>query len=160
MIEAAQNSIEIDAAALAAEADRIELPADPGATAQAEAAPASAETLLDIEARARRDWLGGMQFAVQGFAHVATGWALLPEECDLLALDMAMAAAAWFPNGALPAKYMVLLNLGGHGFMLAAARRDPQTGRFRPLRAPAATDAPAIPAPSLDVVGHGAATSA
>lgn len=142
------NQVDVDEAALtsaarAAVGDLPDLPppvpaapgpAAPGVAPVAEAPIATELTAEQIQLIAERN-APGTVFLIDQLATIyAPNWALQPAETEKLGQAVAVAMAAWFPSGAIPIKYAVLLNLGGTVYNIAKLRRDPKTGEFKPLR--------------------------
>ncbi len=172
------NLVEIDAAALAAENEGIEIPQQagappegappaPGASSAATGAPEL--TLEQLQAHVPA-WKGGTDLIVNTLADVvAPNWRATRDEREQVSGAFALALAAWFPDDAIPIKYLVLMNAGAAIWNLAASRRDPNTGKFIPLRIAPAADAaktggeapaPASSGPATTSTASGVTTSA
>ena len=166
-----ENLVDIEPAALEAEAAAIELPeppptdpnAAPGAPAGEEAAPL--EPTLDDLRRGAQNFIAGAEFLVNGFSDgLAPNWGVTLDERRQLASSIAMALAAWFPDDHIPVKWLVLLQVAGSAWAIVTTRRDPGSGKIMALRLPkpAATSAaqPAAPAPAANgTAGHVFSTS-
>ncbi len=124
------------AAAMATAPVEPEIPAAPGM-------PAAGPSPADIEAGYR---LIGDQILKAGADAICPAWSIEPQERGELAEALAHACALWFPLE-IPEKWVALIVLAGVGFRVVERRRDPNTGKLRPMRfaraAPA--DAPAKP---------------
>lgn len=139
-----ENHVDIDPAALNGEADALRTAAEAAIPApEAIAAPgapggggesASQELTPDqVQALAAQQAQGLVFLSSRLFAVVAPNWKVTPDESREVGEAAAVAMAAWFPSGAIPYKYMVLLNLGGAVFSIADRRRD-ANGDFLPLK--------------------------
>jgi hypothetical protein len=147
------NAVEVDQAALAAEADRILAGApadlapaiDPAAPALAgELAPAE-PTLEQIQAAAA-GYEGGAFLIVSKAADIVVpAWRISADERKALSSSIALALAAWFPDHQLPPKYVALLGVAGSLYAIVDARRDPETGKLLPRHEQPADAAPRPP---------------
>lgn len=153
------NELEIDPEALAREADAIaaEVPGPaPGSVPTGDQAAGTGAgpvrtgepTMAELEAIAAANGAGLALLVDRLGAIVAPNWSITPDESQELAHASAIALAAWFPDGVIPIKYMVLLNLGGVAWTIAQKRRNPDGTlppmKIRPAPAPAnGTDAAA-----------------
>jgi hypothetical protein len=72
----------------------------------------------------------------QGCTAIVPAWQVTPHEVGRLSTACSKALLLWFPDMIIPPKYMALLVIAGVGFEIAKARRDPDTGRYRPARLP------------------------
>jgi len=159
------NEVSVDAAALAAEAAALELPADLGAAgapggAEDAAAPAAAPSVETIAA----EFEPGVGMVIASVADgVLPNWRLTLDEKKQLAHAAALALAHWFPDATIPPKYLSLVVVAYVGYQIVEARRDPATGELaprkiirtkRPGSPPAASSAPGAPS------GDGFRTSA
>lgn len=144
--------VDVDPETLAAEAaavDVLELPAAEPAPGEPAAAGEGAELTLDqAEALAASYEAAAFVLFDQAASIAAPNWNVTREEKRQLAHSTAVALAHWFPNQQLPPKYAALLTLAGTAYGIAEARRDPDTGRIRPLRAPRQASAPLAASPS------------
>ena len=84
---------------------------------------------------------------------IAPNWGITEPERQQLAEAMALALAAWFPDEQIPVKYVVLLQLAGAGWSIANARRDPTTGKLKPLRLARTKPKPGAAEPEPVVTG-------
>ncbi len=170
-----ENMVDIEPQNLAAEAAAVEIPDQPGAPpapapgGEGAGAIAAAELTMEQLQSKVPAWKPGTDLIANTLADViAPNWRVTREERDQVSGAFALALAAWFPDDVIPIKYLVLMNVGASIWNLAATRRDPNTGKFIPLRlAPppdsAKTATPAAPAPSGPAstsTGSGATTSA
>ena len=71
-----------------------------------------------------------------GCAAMLPAWQVTPREVSKLGTACAKALMLWFPDMIIPPKYLALLTIVGVGFEIAQARKDPDTGRYRPARVP------------------------
>lgn len=127
------NSIEVnpqslEAEALAAVADAPPPPAEPGQEL-VEQQPASQE---QIQQGYEVLFTGMVGWSAQSFA---PNWALTPAEVDGMSKALTGACMLWFPDQPIPAKYLSLLTVAAAAAQIVAARRDPETGQLKPLRA-------------------------
>jgi hypothetical protein len=76
------------------------------------------------------------QLVEAGAASILPAWQVTSAESSKMGGAMARALLLWFPDQIIPPKYMALLAIAGVGFEIAQARRDPETGRYRPARLP------------------------
>jgi hypothetical protein len=77
----------------------------------------------------------GLVFLVDRAAAITVpNWGITPAESKELGEAAAVAMAAWFPDGVIPIKYVVLLNLAGSAYAIAEKRRDPATGGYLPRK--------------------------
>lgn len=148
-----KNEVDIDEAALAAEAAAIEVPAA-SAAPTAQGAPASAEAALpstaaaeptadQIEARAK-EGAPALRYILDPVVDtVAPNWQVTDVEKGKLAHAAAVALVAWFPQD-LPPKYAALLGLAFTVATIADAHRD-EHGQVKPLRARQESPPPADP---------------
>jgi hypothetical protein len=145
-----ENVVDIEPAVLEQEADAIGATLgaiEPAQAAQddagqggADAGPGGAQA-LDVDqaaAMAASYEAGAFILLRQASRIVAPNWNVTDAENRELAKATATALALWFPDQQLPPKYAALLALAGCVYGIAESRRDPQTGRIRPLRAPPA----------------------
>jgi len=151
------NTVEVDDARLGAELDDVlsDAPPDPAPAASEPDAPASAGddlTMEQIEAAAARYDFGALMLVSRGFDLLAPAWDVTDDEKAKLAHSVALCAAAWFPDAAIPARYVVLLMLGGTAYQVVEARRDPSTGKIRER---VKRDARTIQAPASAGTGAG-----
>lgn len=136
------NQVDVDTEALNREVDGVlggigPEPA-PGPSAE-DQARAQAEAQLQAEyeqaERAAMSYLPGCAAAVAGVsAVIMPNWQLSSAEQDQLAKACATALGWWFPNLAIHPRWMALVGIGGVMYGIAGARRDPQTGKIRPMR--------------------------
>jgi hypothetical protein len=167
------NVVDINDAALAHEAASIEVPQDAAPTAPADggeeiSAQAGMDLSLEqIQAKAVH-WKGGADFLVNFLCDtVAPAWGVPQEQREKLASQGALALAAWFPDDAIPLKYLLLLGVGTAAWEIVTAQRERHGGKLPPLRSAQAskpsgnTSAPAQPAASAETSGAsgGATTS-
>jgi len=129
------NEVQLDEARLEAEAHAATdgVP-DDSAPAPGEAqGPALAGdlTMEQIEQAAAQYDFGALMLVSRAFDALAPAWGVTDDEKQRLAHALAMTAAAWFPDAAIPPKYVVLFILGGSVYSIAESRRDPATGKFR-----------------------------
>lgn len=80
------------------------------------------------------------EFVDLGANALVPAWRVTPVESGKLAGAMARALLLWFPDMIIPPKYLALLTVAGVAFEIAQARRDPQTGQYRPGKLPAAAE--------------------
>ena len=134
-----ENVVEVDQAQLAAEAAAVDVPdvpapaGDPGA-ADLGGGQADALTIDQAAAMAASYEAGAFILLSQASKIVAPNWRVTDAENRDLAKVTATALALWFPDQQLPPKYAALLALAGCVYGIAESRRDPATGRIRPLR--------------------------
>lgn len=127
------NTVEIDSQtlsseALAAVADVPDV-AVPGAP---EVAPESAASPEEIRQGYEVLFTGMVGWSSQTFA---PNWAVTPDETSALSQALAGACMLWFPDQPIPPKYLSLLTVAAAAAQIVAARRDPETGLMKPLRA-------------------------
>jgi hypothetical protein len=161
----AENVLSVDPVQLEAEAAAVDLPpeapiaGEPGSDAAPGAGePGAALTLDQAEALAASYEAAAVVLYGQAARIVAPNWNVTGGEVRELAHATAVALAHWFPDQQLPPKYAALLALAGTAYAIAEARRDPATGRIRPLRAPL-DDEPSAAAAAPFVAGAGAGFS-
>lgn len=133
-------AVEVDGAAIAAELEqlRAENPAAaPAATGEPGTDAASLAPVLSPEQKAAQYAPSFRMLVAQGASTFAPNWDLLPAETNGVGDALALVAAHWMPDMELPPKYMCLLAAAVSLWSVAAARRDPETGAFKPLRKPA-----------------------
>lgn len=137
------NTVDVDPVALAAEADAIAAANAPAAIPAPGVPEVPGEpTAAQVEATAR-GYEAGAVILVAGAARVfAPAWNITATESQELGRAIALAAAHWFPDGALPPKWMALLNVAAIGVGIVAARQDAD-GRLRPLKHAGGAPAPA-----------------
>lgn len=147
------NTVEIDPAALAAEAAAAVPPvgAEPSGSdatfAEGSVAPAGGATEEEI--------LAGYVLVCdvvvgQGCDALVPNWNVTPAERGKLSGAIAKALLLWFPDQIIPPKYMALLAIAGVTFEIVNARRDPVTGKLKPARVlPAQTAKPAATAAAV-----------
>jgi len=77
---------------------------------------------------------------------VMPAWAISPQETDDLSDALARACVLWFPDGMIPPKYLALCVVAGIAGKIVLKRRDPDTGKLKPMKLddakPAAATAP------------------
>lgn len=137
----AQNTVEIDPQALAAEVASIELPPEdaPAQPAAGEGGEVTAQaggeiTLEQIQAHAVH-WKGGADFLVNFLCDgLAPNWGVPQEQREEFAQSGSLALAAWFPDDVIPLKYLLLLNVGTAGWKIVTAQREKHGGKLPPLR--------------------------
>ncbi len=165
-----ENLVDIETAALEAEAAAIELPGQPPADQAApSAAPvdqgAALEPTLEDLQRGAQNFIAGAEFLVNALSDgIAPNWAVTIDERRQLAGSVAMALAAWFPDERIPVKWLVLLQVAGSAWAIVTARRDPGSGKIMALRLPkpAATSAaqPAASSPAGNAAAGSGFTTA
>lgn len=146
-------TVEVDRAALLAEADAIAAQA-PAATLDPGQGAAQVPTLASAPDPASR--LGETAPAVRLLVRTlsdtfAPNWAVTAQESDRVGDALAAVMVYWLPAGAIEPKYLALVTLAGAVYGVAAARRDADSGEWRPLRAP---PAPPAAAPTPDPQMH------
>lgn len=154
------NEVDIDPQALGAELATIEIPAEPGAPevpqdgvplAPGEAEPAGELTLEQIQAKAAH-WKGGADFLVNFLCDtIAPAWGVSQQRREKLAQDGSLALAAWFPDDAIPLKWLLLLNVGTGFWQIVTEQRERNGGKLPPLR---------LPPPGAAKTGEGASSPA
>jgi hypothetical protein len=137
------NQVEIDAAALAAEAASVKVPdAEPApgvaAAPGAEGAPGAEQApgeLTDEEAMRRAGELAPkLKLIIQQMAKaIMPAWELQDEECEALAGVYALPAVYWFPSLDIPLKWACLINAAITTMLIVDKRRDTK-GRLVPFR--------------------------
>ena len=156
-----ENLVDIEPNNLAAEVAAVEIPEQAGAPPAPAAAPgesiatAAAElTMEQLQANVPA-WKPGTDLIANTLADVvAPNWRITREEREQVSGAFALALSAWFPDDVIPIKYLVLMNVGASLWNLAASRRDPNTGKFIPLRlAPAADAAKTAEPPAAPAAG-------
>lgn len=157
LVEPGGVAVEVDRAALLAEADAIAGAAPPvvdpaapisppleGPAAAPAPSPQEAASLLVLPAT----FITG---AVLNWA--APNWRVTREEAAEVGEAGALAWAYWFPPGANDPKYAALMMLGAALWNLAESRKDPETGKYRPLRVkPAKIDQATPPAATGETI--------
>jgi len=135
---AAKNEVEIDQAALAAEAASIPMP-DAAPPAEG-AAPDASAGASEQPQRTPQEFAAGAEPLVLGVLAglhgiVAPNWTVAPEKMLALTKASALALAYWFPHE-IPPKYVALMMVGGSLYAIAQDNRDQKTGAYKPLHAP------------------------
>lgn len=100
-----------------------------GVAAPGVAGPSEAEVLAGYE-------MVCTQLIDSGCNAIIPAWQVTPPEVSKLSTACSKALMLWFPDMIIPPKYMALLVIAGVGFDIAQARKDPNTGRYRPARFP------------------------
>lgn len=134
------NSVEIDAEALAREADAAiaDLPAaETQPPVDGEAPPVATGEMTQEQAQAMAQSIApGVYLIVDAAADViAPNWQVTKDEKTKLSDAMSMAFVLWFPDLNVPPKYLALGAVAGTLFGIASARRD-ASGKMKPLREP------------------------
>jgi hypothetical protein len=131
------DELALEAEALAGSAPPSSSPAfdapDPATVVQVGSVELTPDQVHAIAARNAGAMIGLVGALASG---IAPNWQIDTAEVAAIGNAAANALAAWFPDGALPYKYWVLLELGGTVLGVANARKDPATGKLRPLKAP------------------------
>lgn len=109
-------------------------PVDPGADPGAVLAP-------PVTGPSEEEILAGYQMVCgelidSGCQALVPAWQVTPREVSKLSTACSKALMLWFPDMIIPPKYLALLTIAGVGFEIAQARKDPETGRYRPARVP------------------------
>ena len=136
------NKVEVDTAGLNAEVDRIVggIPPDPapGPTPEElEAQQRAQQAQLEEEQakRAAERYLPGMHFAVEGLSGaICPNWELTTDEKSALAANLATAFGWWVPNINIHPRYLALGGVVFCMFGIAKSRKDPATGKVKPMR--------------------------
>jgi hypothetical protein len=133
----AKNEVDIDQAALAAEADAVQIPEAPSSAeaaqaAQVESEAAAVQSVAEFAAGAE-PFVGGMLSALHGV--VAPNWVIVPARQEALTKAAALALAYWFPHE-IPPKYLALIMVAGALHGIAQDNKDPKTGAYKPLHVP------------------------
>lgn len=136
------NRVEVDAQVLNAEVDRIVggIPPDaaPGPTPEELEAQQQAQQAQFEEDRAKvaaARYLLGTRAAVEGIARVVMpNWNLQDDEKAVLAAELATAMGWWFPSISIHPKWLALVGVGSAVYAIAQSRKDPATGKVKPMR--------------------------
>lgn len=153
LVESAGVAVEVDRAALLAEADAIAGTLPPlteaiAPTGAATAAPVDAPGAAPMmPAMSEEEIASKLAPALTRGTHLAgqwlaPNWNITHEEAGSVARDLALVLAYWMPSDSLQPKYAALAMLGLGLFALAETRTDPETGKLRPLKAPRVDNAP------------------
>jgi hypothetical protein len=146
------NTVEIDPAALEAEAAAAVSSADASMAHVAQVAGDDAMAMAGVpgaQAATQEEILAGYVLVCdvvvgQGCDALVPAWNVTPAERGKLSGAIAKALLLWFPDQIIPPKYMALLAVAGVTFEIINARRDPQTGKLKPARVlPAQASKPA-----------------
>lgn len=127
------NEVDIDEAALAAEAAAVDV-GDAAAAPGPEGAPAAAGELVDVAAAEQFAQRAQPMVAklLAGITAVAVpNWTITEAQNDELSRSVSFALALWFPHE-IPPKYAALLMVGVSCYGIVQANRDPQTGQLKP----------------------------
>lgn len=137
MTGTAQNRVEIDPAALAAEADMVSVPDAPAAPGAADASTAGEPSPGDPSAPAAEMSFAQAAAAAAPLAaklkpvidrtaaRILPAWNLTEAERSGLADDIALCMVLWAPSmDALPPKWLALVSLGMSVYAITDARRD------------------------------------
>lgn len=162
LVEPAGVAVEVDRAALLAEADAIAGTLPPLTEAIAPtAAPIDAPGAAPMmPAMSEEEIASKLAPALTRGTHLAgqwlaPNWNITHEEAGSVARDLALVLAYWMPADSLQPKYAALAMLGLGLFALAETRTDPETGALRPLklkplRNEKAPDTMSAPVPGTD----------
>jgi len=130
------NTVEVDQAALIAEAqnavasapvDATQLPPDQAAQVEGERQPTQEEILKGYVIVAQT-LVSGAQSAL------APNWVLKPERKQKMSEALAQAAMLWFPDQVLPPKWAALLVIADAFSEIVADNYDTDAGEYRPLK--------------------------
>jgi len=156
LVEPAGVAVEVDRAALLAEADAIAGTVPPTVDPAAPVSPAldapAAEPVQAPQDAAKLLVLPATFITGAVLNYAAPNWQVTREEAAEVGEAAALAWAYWFPGPSDP-KYAALAMLGFSLWNLAESRKDPETGKYRPLRVKAAkVDQPTPPAGNGDAI--------
>jgi hypothetical protein len=159
-------AVEVDRAAILAEAAEAAAEAPPDAPAVSAAgtqeAPAPATpaagapvpvTSGDIAAKAAEVAPALRLIMVNACAALAPNWEISQAESDGVADATALVLAHWMPAGVVDPKYMAAFALAGALYGVASARRN-DDGTWRPLRKPPANTPARPPTPPATSAGN------
>jgi hypothetical protein len=152
------NPVDIDAAALAREADGVALPE--GSEAQpstGEPTPGADDPTMPAELTLEQAMQSAAPLAkkikpiVERFAaRIVPAWKLTGEECSAVADDVALCMVLWAPAiNDLPPKWMALAALGLNVYAITDARRDTE-GNLLPRMVVSAGSSSAVPKQASD----------
>jgi hypothetical protein len=140
-------AVEVDRAAILAEAAAVAAEAGEGAGPVPAAEPAPVPA-LDVQAKAADVAPAVRLLVAQCSAAFAPNWQITKPESDGVADAAALVLAYWMPDGVLEPKYLAIITLATSLYGVAATRRR-EDGSWLPLRAPRApaSSSPTSPAP-------------
>jgi len=124
------SEVRVDPATLVAEADLVaeehveDTPAAIAPAGEVITTPTDADMLAGYVVIAEAVVAGAAQSFVPA-------WTVTPPQSHKLADALARACVLWFPDGAIPPKYLALLVVANAAWEIAAANRDPQTGQLK-----------------------------
>lgn len=154
------NEVNVDPAALAAEAAGLELPPDLGTSVFGPKSAPPPDLGPSVEAIAAGMEPGAGMVIGAVADGVLPNWRLTADEKKQLTHAAALALAHWFPDASIPPKYLSLVVVAYVGYQIVEARRDPQTGELAPRRIIREARQGVTDAPSTTASGDGFRTSA